>query len=129
MTGHEHPSAIQRLTMVGQVRTERSVGGDAREYRLPALEIAEHRIAEDELAAPRLTARLRARLRPGRGEIDEPLRLPHWKRPEKQLIEQREDRRVGADPERQRHDRDDGDERCLEQRAKSELQVGHWSVR
>ena len=72
----------------------------AGEDGLYALEVAEHRVAEHDVALPSHVARLGARLRAGSREVDEPVRLENWKRPEQQLIEQREDGRVGADAER-----------------------------
>ena len=65
------------------------------------------------------------RMRPGRREVDEPLRLRHRQRLEQHLVEQRIDRRVRADAERERQDRDDRDERRFEQRSKRQLQIPH----
>ena len=42
--------------------------------------------------------------------IDKPLRLFHWQRPQHQAVENRKNRRVRADAQRQRKDGDDGNE-------------------
>ena len=49
----------------------------------------------------------------------------HRQRPQQHLVEDREDCGVGADAERQREDRDGGDEPGAEQCAERELQIDH----
>ena len=49
-------------------------------------------------------------------------------RPEQDLVEEREDRGIGAKPERQRQNGDAGDERRLEQRAERKSQVAHVNM-
>jgi hypothetical protein len=120
-----HPLAVERLPLEGEVRAERAVRDQPGEHGLLPLEVAVHRIAEDQVAVARLVARLRARLRSGRAEVDEPLRLGHGEGAEKHLVEEREDRRVRADAERQGEHGDGGDEGGLEQRTQRELQVPH----
>ena len=90
-----------------------------------SFEVSEHRVAEHLVAVPGLVARLGPRLGPWRRQVDEPGRLGHRQRPQQHLVEQREDRRVRADPERERDDRDRGDERGLEERPEGKFQVDH----
>src|SRR4030095_8164266 len=53
----------------------------------------------------------------------------HRKRPEQHLIEHREDRRVGPDPECQGKDGYCSDKWGLEERSEGELQVAHRKTR
>lgn len=53
-----------------------------------------------------------------------PRRL-HRQRAEQEAVDQRKDRRVRANPQRQREDRDDGDDGRRAQRAKSQADVMH----
>ena len=125
---HEHALAAQRLAAVGEVGAEETVRRDAGERRLHPLEVPEHRVAEHGVAVAGLVARLRAGLRAGRREVDQPRGLLHRQRPQEELVEQREDGRVGPDPERQRDDGDDRDERALEERPERELEVQHGGI-
>ena len=43
-------------------------------------------------------------------QLDQPLRLLHGQRPQHERVDQAEDRGVGADPQRERHHGDDGEE-------------------
>ena len=86
--GDEQPFRVLRLVARGQIRAERYVRGDAGERRLDALEVPEHRVAEDLIAVARLAARLAAGLRPRRAEVHEPLRRRHVERLQQQLVEQ-----------------------------------------
>src|SRR5919108_4155817 len=70
-------------------------------------------------------ARLLAGLRPRRQQVDELARLGGRNGPEQQLVEQREDRGVCPDSERQRPDGDQRHEGSLEERAK---RVAHHSL-
>ena len=124
----EQPLPGHRLAVEGHVRAEGDVRRDAGEHRLHLLQVAEHRVAEDGIAVPGLPARLRSRLRPRRRQVDELRRPRHVQRLEQHLVEAREDRRIGADPERQRHDGDDRDKRGLEQGPEGELEAAHWGV-
>src|SRR5205823_13944894 len=105
--------------------SEGQMGGESGEYRLAALEVPKHRVAEHHVAVSRLAARLRTGLGAGRCEVDEPGRIWHWERAQQDLVEQREHSGVGADPERERNDRDAGDERRLEEGAEGQRDVSH----
>ena len=56
-------------------------------------------------------------------KVDQARRLLNRQRPEQRLVEEGEDRRVRADPERQRNDRHGRHERGLEESAKGELEM------
>jgi hypothetical protein len=77
------------------------------------LEIPEHRVAEHFVAVAGVVARVAAVLRSGRLEVGQPRGIGHRERLEQQLVEERKDGGVRADAQRQRKDRDDGDERVL----------------
>ena len=98
---------------------------ESREYRLRPLEIPEHRVAEDLVAVSRLATPLRAGLGTRGREVDEPVWLQHRERTQQDLVEQREDGGVRADAERERNDRDAGDERRLEDCAEGQGDVSH----
>ena len=115
---------VLRLALERKVGAEEQMRRDAREDRLDLLQIAEHGVAEDRVAVARLAARLRSRLGPGRREIDQPAGLRHRHRLEQHLVETGENGRVGANPERERDDRDRRHERRLEQHAEGELHAG-----
>ncbi len=128
VAGHHHAAAVDGLPTVGEVGAEGAVGGDAGEdfpglRRL--LQIPEHRVAEDLVAASLVVARLRPRLGARVGEVDQLVRRLHRECPQQHLVEERKDRGVGADAERERDDRDERDERRSEQGAKCQAQVGH----
>jgi hypothetical protein len=108
---------------VREVRVEHAVRGDSREYRLRLLEIAVHRVTEHRVAVPRLVARLRAGLRPGRLEIHEPVGTRDGQGPQQHLVEEGEDGCIRADAERQRDDCNGGDEGRLEESPQGELDV------
>ena len=122
---HQHSRSAERLSLIGEVRAEDPMRRHAGEGRLHALEVAKHRVAEDFVAVARLIARMRARLGTGRRKVDQPIRLGHRQRLEEDLVETGKDRGVRADAERQRHNRDDRDERGLEERPEGELRVDH----
>ena len=122
--GDEHAVTVERLPVVREVGAEQPMRRDRR-HGLPALEVAEHRVAEDGFAVPRVVARVRARLGSGRQQAHQPLGLRHGQRSKQQLVEQREDRRVRADAERQRDDRDDRDEGSSAEGAKGQPQMAH----
>ena len=103
--------------------------GEAGEYRLGPLEVPEHRVAEDFVAVPGLATPLRAGLWARSREVDELVRLRHREGAQQDLVEQREDGGVGADAERERDDRDAGDERGLEEGAEGEREVSHAGAR
>jgi hypothetical protein len=122
---HEQAVARKRRALVAKAGAEVPVGGDAGERGLHALEIAEHRVAENLVAAAGLAAGIGPRLRPRRAEVHQLVRARDRKRPQKHLVEERENRRIGADPEGQREDRDRGHERRFEQGAQGQANVGH----
>ena len=88
-------------------------------------EVAEHRVAEDIVAVAGLIARVRAGLGTGRREVHQLVGSGTVSDSRSIWLKQREDRRIGADAERQRHDRDDRDKRGLEERPEGELRVDH----
>ena len=55
----------------------------------------------------------------------QPVRVAIRQRPQEDLIDQAEDRRIRTDPERQRQHRDERKDRLLEQRTKSVADVLH----
>ena len=56
---------------------------------------------------------------------DQPVGVRIRQRPQERLVEQAEDRGVGADPERQGQDRDQGEDRLLAKRAEGVADVLH----
>ena len=78
---------------------------DVREGRRPLLEILVHRVGR------RPRSLVAAQARSGGPDHLELLGMLDGKAPEDDLIEQREDRRVGADAERQREHRHQGERR------------------
>ena len=125
----DHQSASSGgLVIDRETRPEHPVGREPREHRRRALEVAEHRVAEHDLAAACLRAALHTGLGAGCAEVDQLLRFGDRERTEQDLVEEREDRRVGADAESQREDRDRGHEWRLQQHARRELQILHHSA-
>ena len=106
------PSVDRSLSCHRDVHAEQEMGGDPAERRVRALQVAEHRIAEHFLAVPRHVAGGLAVVRSRRGELDEPVGMRHRQRLEEHLVEERIDRRIRADAERQREDSDDRYEWC-----------------
>ncbi|HEY7284130.1 MAG TPA: hypothetical protein VH497_01715 [Vicinamibacterales bacterium] len=125
VAGHEQPVDAFSLAARGEVGPERDVRGEAGKRRLGFFEVAEHRITEHPVAVALLAARIRPGLRPRRPDVHEPVRFRHRQRTEQDLIEEREDGRVRADAERQRHDGHRRHERRLEQGPDRELDVRH----
>ena len=111
--------------LVGHVGAEPLVRGDAREDRLLALQVAEHRVAERLVARTRVVSAAGARLRSGGREVDQSVGVGHRQRAQQELAVQREDRGVRSDAEGQRQDRDAGDHRSLEHHAQRQSDVGH----
>ena len=99
---HEQALALQGLAAIAKVDVKVAVRRDAGEDRLEALQIAEHRIAEERVAGPLDAARFRPRLGSGRDQIHEAVGIGHRQWPEQKLVELREHRRICADAERQR---------------------------
>src|SRR5436309_323291 len=98
---------------------------ESREYGLGPLEVPEHRVAEHHVAVSRLPARLRTGFETRGREVDEPVRVGHRERAKEDLVEEREDGGIGADAERERNDRDAGDERRLEVCAEGQRDMSH----
>src|SRR4029450_11503839 len=121
----EQRFTVQRLATKRQVGADHPMRGYSGKYGLSLLEIAEHRNTEDAIAITRLAARVRSWLWPWSSEVDEARRFWNRKRPKQQLVEQREDRRRGADTERERQNCDEADEGGLDQRANGEPDVAH----
>ena len=124
----EHALAAQCLPAVGEVGAEQAVRRDSRKGRLHAFKVPEHRIAEDDIAVAGLVARLRTGLGAWRGEVDQPGGLLNRQRSKDELVEQRKDRRIRSDSQRQRHDGDDRHKRALEERPERELEVQHEGI-
>ena len=120
-----HSLPRRRLVAIGQTDAEDAMRRESRENGLAPLEIPEHRVAEHHVAVSRLATRLRTGLGTGSCEIDEPVWLRHREGAKQNLVEQREDRGIGADAERQRNDGDAGDERRLEEGAEGQCDVSH----
>ena len=99
------------------------MGGNSTEPGLPRFEVAEHRIAEYEVAVAGHAAARRARLRPWRLEIDQPLRFGHRQRLHQDLMKQRKQRGRRADAEREHHDNHDRQGRTPPQRPEREPDV------
>src|SRR5690606_5944526 len=124
--GDEHPLAAEGLIVEGHIRAEGTVrrySGEGEVFR--ALEVGEHRIAEDLFAVARLVARSGAGPRARCGEVHQPLGVRDGQRLEEKLVEEREDRGVCSDTEGEREDRHERYERRLDERSEGELQVGH----
>ena len=112
----------------GNAEDEAAVRRNVREDGLLPLQVAEHRVAEHLVASAGPVAEVRAGLRSRRLEIHQPIRLDDRQRTQQQLAVEGEDRRVGPDPESQRHDRDAGDDRGLDQHAHRQANVGQHSL-
>ncbi len=97
MGRREQALASCGLVAITQIDVEVAVRGNTSEDRLDALQVPEHRIAEHSRAFTYAAARRRSGPRPGRYEIHQLARLGNRQGLEEQLIEQGEDRRVGAD--------------------------------
>src|SRR5262249_21402896 len=98
---------------------------DAGERPVLRLEVAEHPVAEDAVAVPGEPALMRPRAHGVAAEVHELLRPRHRERREEHLVEERKDRRIGADAERERQYGNDRDERRLEERPESQLEIPH----
>jgi hypothetical protein len=66
---------------------------------------------------------------PGVHEVDEPLRVRHRQRPEQQLPDDRRDRGVGPEAERERQHRDGGEHGRAGERAGGVAERGHGEPR
>jgi hypothetical protein len=119
------PLRVHRLAAEGEVGAERPVRGEPGEHPLAALEVAEHGVRDTRSHSPAWLHDCEPRLGSGAPDVDEPRRLLHGQRAQQHLVEEREGRRVGADPERQRDHRHRGDEGRLEEPSERELEVGH----
>ena len=117
--GGDGPAPVGHVGVEAPVRRERGEDG------LSALEVAEHREAEQVVASAGVAAAAGSRLRSRALEVDQAIGLRDGQGPQEELAVEGEDRRVGPDAEGQRHDRHAGDERGLEQRAEPESDVGH----
>ena len=113
------PVPVRHVGQEALVRRERGEDG------LPALEVAEHRIAEHVVASAGVVAAAGPRLRSRALEVDQAFGLGDRQGAQEELAVQREDRRVGPDAERQRHDGHARDERSLEEHAQRQSDVGH----
>src|SRR5690242_2653870 len=92
------------------------------------LQVAEHRVAQDVVAGTSLATRRASVLRSRRAEIDEAIRAGDGKLLLHHPIEDRVDRRVGADPEPERQDGHEGDERGAGEGTEGEFEISHASV-
>jgi len=88
------------------------------------LEVAEHRIVEDDIAVAGYIARVVAGRLASR-EVDQPSGIAHRQRPQQQLVEHGVNRGVRSDAERERQDGNERNERRLEERPERELEVSH----
>src|SRR5690606_23445805 len=70
-----HALAVQRLTVIGDVRAEQSMRRQTAESGLRLLEVAEHWIAEDHVTVAGVVAGRRSCLRTWRCQVRESLRL------------------------------------------------------
>ncbi len=101
-TRYEHAVTIHRgLSDHRDVHAEQEMPGDSTEGGVRLLEIAEHRIAEHLVTVARLIARVGAVLGARCRQVHQALGLGNGQRPKQDLVEQRVDRRVRADAERQ----------------------------
>ena len=105
-----------------------AVRGNARKARLHALQIPKHRVAEGLLAIAGLVAGCRPRLGSRRPEVYEGVGLGHGERAQEDLVEQREDRRVRAEPESERHHRDQAHERGSREGPKRQPKIAHVRI-
>ena len=82
---------------------EDPVARDSGQRRLRPLEVTEHRVAPDDpVPTPRLVAGVVSLDRPGEIQVDQLVRSGHRKRPEQDLLEERVDRCIRADAQRER---------------------------
>ena len=93
----EHAVGSESLSFERQVGLKGSMRRDTSEGLLLRLEVPEHRVAEDVVAASSLVTRLRARLGTGCAEVHELVGPRDWERLQEHLIEQGENRRVRTD--------------------------------
>jgi hypothetical protein len=89
------------------------------------LEVAEHRVAQHDIAVTGLVTGLAARLGAGRRQVDQPIGLLDRQGPQDELVELRENRGIGANSESQRDDGDDRHEGAFEEAPERELEVHH----
>ena len=127
--GHLHALDLaEGSAPIRDARAEAAVRDEVREERLLPLQVTEHRVAEYLVAPARPVATGQAGLRPRRLEIHQALRLDDRQRTQQKLAVEGEDRRVGPDAESQRHDRDAGDDRGLDEHAHRQANVGQQSL-
>ena len=100
---HERRVDLPRVVGRRQVRLARREGADDGKGPRPLLEFQELGRRHPELVEPHRRKRAR--------DVDEALRLRVAERPQEDGVHNREDRRVRADAERQRHDRDEREAR------------------
>jgi hypothetical protein len=124
-TRHQHALAAQGASPVRQIGVELAMGRDVCERSLAALQVPEHRVAEDRVGVAGLVHALRARLGSGRQEVDETFGLVDGQRPQQQLLEQREDCDVGSDAERERHNRHGGNQGSTKEGASRQPDPAH----
>ena len=118
-----HPRRAVGLAAVGKVGAEGTMRREAGEHALLALEVAEHRVAEDILGTARVVAGVRAGLGPRCAQIDQRRGLRNGQRTKQHLVEHREDGGVRSNAEGERHDRDARDQRRVEEGAKRETDL------
>ena len=102
--GHEQALAARRLRLVCEVCGEVDVRRDVREDRLDLLQVAEHGVAEDDLAVARSPAVSEAGLRTRRAQVHELRRTGSRDRLQQHLMEHGKNAGCGADAERERDD-------------------------
>ena len=106
---------------------------DTGQHRLRAFEVTEHWVAPDDpVTAPRLVAGVVALDGPWEIQVDQFVGRRDRERSQQDLVEERVDRGIRADAERERKDRDpvdegrraEGAERILRSRIDGEVRVG-----
>ncbi|MBV6488912.1 MAG: hypothetical protein GHHEDOFH_02882 [Pseudorhodoplanes sp.] len=127
--GDQQAFAILCLTLVGEVGAEEAMRGQAREGTGLLLEIPKHGITEDDIAVAGLIAGLRSGFRARIREVHQLIGRRHRQGLEQDLVEHREDGRVGTDAEGQRQGGDGRHERSFAQCAECQFQVRHDGMR
>jgi hypothetical protein len=107
------------------VAAEESMRRNPREHLLIAREVAEHGVAEDRLAVAGVVAGRRAVLGAWRGQIHELVWRRHRQRAQQDLLVQREDGSIRANPQAEREHRHGRDERHLQEHPKRKRDLTH----
>src|SRR5437764_14435939 len=126
---YEESASRERVSSIAYIRANVPMAGDGAERgQLRVLQVAKHRVAQDVVARAGLTARCTSILRARSAEVHQSVGTGYGELLPHHAIEDRVDRRVGADAETEGECRDRSDERGATERPKGEPEVAHeWS--